>query len=284
MDGHETLETQIPLDAVLYCQEKAEKRKTAIARVRPIRRKSKMKPEPKCARCHDRGFYAPTSQDPDLTVKCDCQKLRVEIIGDGAFGKFLGELLSNHILHTEHSYIKILAVPASSYDACGRYYGADPKSLLVNVCSIQKPTTDALLKYTDRVTSIHPLFGRRTPADKRNSILTHRCKVYDDTWYQDHTEAEFLKMFAKVSNIYDSITGIGGTEVKYTPETHDLLMAKTHASALMAAKQLKVFTDRVSGVPDHLIPNSFRQMREFVRTLDDMPAGTVESIMANPYI
>jgi hypothetical protein len=27
-----------------------------------------------------------------------------------------------------------------------------------------------------------------------------------------------------------------------------------------------------------------RQMREFVKTLDDMPAGTVESIMANQYI
>ena len=243
-----------------------------------------MKPEPKCARCHDRGYYAPTSQDYSLQVTCDCQKLRVEIIGDGAFGKFLAELLSNHIIHTDHSHVKILAVPASSYDACGRFYGSDAKNLLVNVCSIQKPTTDALLKYTDRVTSIHPLFGRRTPADKRNSILTYLSKQPEDSWYHDTLQEDFLKMFAKVSSIYDSITGIGGTEVKYTPETHDLLMAKTHASALMAAKQLKVFTDRVSGVPDHLIPNSFRQMREFVKTLDDMPAGTVESIMANPYI
>ena len=33
-----------------------------------------MKPESKCARCHDRGYYAPTSQDYDLRVTCECQK------------------------------------------------------------------------------------------------------------------------------------------------------------------------------------------------------------------
>ena len=46
---------------------------------------------------------------------------------------------------------------------------------------------------------------------------------------------------------------------------------------------VKVFVDRASDIPDELIPNSFRLMRDFVRTLEDMPPGTIESIMANPY-
>ena len=60
-------------------------------------------------------------------------------------------------------------------------------------------------------------------------------------------------------------------------------MAKTHVAAVLAAKQMKVFVERASDIPDEYIPNSFRLMREFVRTLDDMPPGTIESIMANPY-
>jgi len=60
-------------------------------------------------------------------------------------------------------------------------------------------------------------------------------------------------------------------------------MAKTHVAAVLAAKQMKVFVERAEDVPDEYVPNSFRLMREFVRTLDDMPPGTIESIMANPY-
>ena len=61
-------------------------------------------------------------------------------------------------------------------------------------------------------------------------------------------------------------------------------MAKTHAAAVLAAKQAKHFVDAAADIPDELIPNSFRLLSEFVKTLDDMPAGTIESIMANPYI
>lgn len=35
--------------------------------------------------------------------------------------------------------------------------------------------------------------------------------------------------------------------------------------------------------PDEFIPNSFRLLREFVMTMDDMPVGTMESILANRY-
>lgn len=193
---------------------------------------------------------------------------KIFIIGDGSFGTFLMDLLDPHFeicLSADKAESIILAVPVSAYNEIGERF---KDKHLVNVCSVQKPTTDILLKHTDRVTSIHPLFGKRTPADKRNSILTY-------TFDRDNgIEAEFLSKFGNISNVHAG----------FTPESHDILMAKTHASALMAAKQLQVFTDRVKDVPDYLIPNSFRLMREFVKTLEDMPAGTVESILTNPYI
>jgi hypothetical protein len=92
-------------------------------------------------------------------------------------------------------------------------------------------------------------------------------------------EAQFHNQFQKVSKIHLSMNG-----VLFTPESHDILMAKTHAAAVRGAQQLKVFVDRVKDVPDELIPNSFRLMREFVKTLEDTPQGTIESIMANPFV
>ena len=61
-------------------------------------------------------------------------------------------------------------------------------------------------------------------------------------------------------------------------------MLKTHVAAVLAAKQAKHYIDEAAGIPDEFLPNSFRLLKQFVQTLDDMPAGTIESIMANPYI
>lgn len=204
--------------------------------------------------------------------------MRLTIIGNGSFGSFMKELLAPHFDICDDADSVMLAVPISAYDeVAGKHKGKH----LINVCSVQKPSTDICLRHSEKVTSIHPLFGRRTPADKRNSILTHSFVRDNDTWFQDETENNFLELFSKVSLIH----GLDSTTCKmFTPESHDILMAKTHASALMAAKQLKVFTDRVARVPDAFLPNSFRLMRQFVQTLDDMPSGTIESIMANPFI
>ena len=92
-------------------------------------------------------------------------------------------------------------------------------------------------------------------------------------------EREFLETFSQVSTI--KRTDPNG--VAFTPDSHDQLMAKTHVAAVVAARQMKVFVDRASDIPDEYIPNSFRLMRDFVNTLDDMPHGTMESILANPY-
>lgn len=202
--------------------------------------------------------------------------MKINIIGDGAFGTFLSELLAPlfHIATDADSVI--LAVPISAYDSVA---SENRDKHLINVCSVQKPSTDTILKYTPSVTSIHPLFGRRTPADKRNSIVTRTFSSENDDQPFAENEHEFLDAFSQISNL----AVIDPTGAAFTPDSHDKLMAKTHVAAVLAAKQMKVFVDRASDIPDEYIPNSFRLMREFVKTLDDMPAGTIESIMANPY-
>lgn len=206
---------------------------------------------------------------------------KLHIVGDGAFGSFLKELLAPHCEFSPDATSVLLAVPISAYDSVASLHKGKH---LINVCSVQTPTTDICLKHSDLVTSIHPLFGRRTPADKRNTIITYSYQLannQDDSWWYDDNNPEncFMRGIRHVSTVY-----VNDTEgLKFTPESHDIMMAKTHLAAVMGAQQLKVFVDRAKDLPDFLLPNSFRLMREFVKTLDDMPAGTIESIMANPY-
>lgn len=199
--------------------------------------------------------------------------MKLQIIGSGEFGTFLNELLAPHFELGKDAESVVLAVPISAYESLA---SGHRDRHLINVCSVQKPSTEMVLRYTENVTSIHPLFGKRTPPEKRNTILTK--KLAADSPYGSN-EREFLERFALVSNIIQ--TDRDGSA--FTPESHDMMMAKTHVAAVVAARQMKVFVDRASDIPDEFIPNSFRLMREFVETLDDMPQGTIESIMANPY-
>lgn len=207
--------------------------------------------------------------------------MKLQIIGDGAFGTFLKELLNPHFNICNQAESIILAVPLSAYEEVAT---KNKGKHLINVCSVQKPSTDICLKHSDRVTSIHPLFGRRTPADKRNSILTFEG-TDNDTWSCGReNECEFLLRFGNVSQIFRYFPfGHSEDGKPINPDKHDLMMSKTHMAALMGAQQMKVYIDRAKDIPDHLIPHSFRLMKEFVKTLDDMPAGTVESILGNPY-
>jgi len=199
--------------------------------------------------------------------------MQIQIIGEGSFGSFLSELLGPLFDITRSADTVILAVPISAYDSLAAKYR---DRHLINVCSVQRPSTEMILRYTPNVTSIHPLFGRRTPIEKRNSIFTNG--VPSDSHFLE-TEREFLKIFSQVS----TIKRIDPNGIDFTPDSHDHLMAKTHVAAVVAARQMKVFVDRASDIPDEYIPNSFRLMRDFVNTLDDMPHGTMESILANPY-
>ncbi len=195
--------------------------------------------------------------------------MKIHIEGSGSFGSFLKELLP--LVGFELDYYAesvILAVPISAYKEVGEKFAGRH---LINVCSVQKPSTDILLKITNKVTSIHPLFGKRTPADKRNSILTYECK--------NKLEEEFLSKFTKLSKVWCC----DNNKISFTPELHDKLMFKTHYQALLAAKLIKPLITDVSDIPDELIPNSFRLLRQFSQTLEDMPVGTISSILANPY-
>lgn len=189
-------------------------------------------------------------------------KPQLTIVGDGSFGKFLKELLSDSFELTEDAPSVILAVPISAYaDMAIKYRDRH----LINVCSVQQPSTAILKAMCNNVTSVHPLFGKRTPSDKRHSIITHKAWSPEEKVFLD----EFVK---KCTTVHEM-----------TVEQHDIIMAKTHLAAVLAAKQMKIFVDRAKDIPDEFIPNSFRLLRDFVKTLDDMPQGTIESILANPY-
>ena len=199
--------------------------------------------------------------------------MKIDIIGDGSFGTFLKELLPPVFEIDSNAETVILAVPISAYESVA---AANSERHLINVCSVQKPSLEMALKHTSNVTGIHPLFGRRTPADRRNTIVARELSS-DSTFAE--SEKEFLKGFSRISKLVRA----DHTGAPFTPDSHDKLMARTHVAAVLAAKQMKVFVERAEDIPDEFLPNSFRLMRDFVRTLDDMPQGTIESIMANPY-
>ena len=199
--------------------------------------------------------------------------MKVHIIGDGSFGTFLKELLPPVFEIDSGAETVILAVPISAYDSVT---AANSGKHIINVCSVQKPSMEMVLRHTPNVTGIHPLFGQRTPADTRNAIVTYRLPK--DSPFAA-SELAFLDGFSKFSKLIET----DHSGAAFTPDSHDKLMAKTHVAAVLAAKQMKAFVERAEDVPDEFLPNSFRLMRDFVRTLDDMPQGTIESIMANPY-
>ena len=191
--------------------------------------------------------------------------MNIEILGYGAFGSFLArELPAVGFNVVGEADVIILAIPAQAYLETVNDWIHSGKQF-INVCSVQLETTKALLSATEKVTSIHPLFGARTPADKRNSLLTYQSETPE--------EKQFLELFGKFSRISSL----------YNPENHDRLMAKTHLAAVRAAQLVKIFVKGAEDVPDEFIPNSFRLLREFTKTLEDMPQGTIDSITSNPF-
>lgn len=189
--------------------------------------------------------------------------MKVQIIGDGSFGTFLKEFMAPKFEIVPDAYSVILAVPISAYSEIAKQIGLTKH--LINVCSVQVPSARMLKKHCRNVTSLHPLFGRRTPSDKRHLIVT------------DIADCE-------EANVFDELFSSLCSSTRYmSGEEHDRIMSKTHLAAMLAAKQLQPFIDRAKDVPDELVPNSFRLMREFCKTMEDMPKGTVESILANEF-
>lgn len=192
-------------------------------------------------------------------------KPKIDILGDGSFGSFLRDFLKNKFTITSKASSLIITIPASQYTEISPYVLKN-KTHLINMASVQESTTVALFRYGKDVTSIHPLFGRRTPARHRNVIIT-----YVDN---DCKEASiFLTHFLSLCNHSSYMTTM----------QHDKLMAKTHKVAVSAAQVCKELIKGAEFVNDVHIPHSFRLLREFVNTLSDMPSGTLDSIMYNEY-
>lgn len=187
--------------------------------------------------------------------------MKIQIIGDGSFGTFLKTLLKDDFEIVEECQEVILAIPISAYEEVAKQNAG---KTLINVCSVQSEANEIISRHTNSYLGIHPLFGARSPAENRNSIVTKSVGFWPE---------RFVHHFEKVSHIH------------YMSDVeHDKLMAKTHGASVELAKQAKEVLDKVGEIPDHLVPNSFKLLREFVKTLDDMPKGTLESILSNPYI
>lgn len=190
----------------------------------------------------------------------------IKIVGeDGNFGACLREMLNmqsaEQIQFREDADNVILAVPLDAYEEVAKAHAGKH---LINVCSVQVPSTKICLKYSNRVTSIHPMFGARTPfTTPKISIITHETPGHSILAYR----------------IFMSLGDVKMTD----PVTHDLNMAKTHLQVVLLHDKIKNIMELAEGVPDYFLTPSFRRLKEFSDQYLDMPAGTKSSVLANPF-
>ncbi len=194
--------------------------------------------------------------------------MKLTIIGRGTFGTFLSNLFAPYAEIVEDSENVILAVPYDAYEDVANTHAGKH---LINVCSVQREPNKICLKYSDRVTGIHPMFGPRSPRTNRTAVLTHECA---DT-------KEILELFEKVgTEVYANLPD--GTHID--GDLHDKMMAATHLAGLQAAEQLKEVVEKAEWVPEKFVPTSFRRIRDFVDQCGDFSPGTLSSMKANPYL
>jgi prephenate dehydrogenase len=199
--------------------------------------------------------------------------MKITIIGDfGNFGSFLKEELAPHaqiIPSSQETDAFILATPVDTYDSIAKELTSrfGNRTNLVNVCSVQEHTTETLWKYTRNVTSIHPLFGARSPKSPhdRISVVTQVC--------QSIVSNRIVDLFSKIS------------QIKFIEaEIHDKAMSLTHVKVIQIAEQIKEIVDSAKDIPEYLITPSFKKMRELSEQFLDMSEGTKRSILSNPYV
>lgn len=197
-------------------------------------------------------------------------KQTIQVLGDGSFGSFLKSFLTpefnvincserDHSENNKQDCPIILAVPLSALREVAQHY---KNRLIINVCSVQEPSNNILIDINANFIGIHPLFGARTPPAFRNAIITHSVLSVEGK--------NFVESFERLC-------------VKVTPMTdraHDAIMADTHLKAIALARTLK---GTLGDYPDHLIPHSYRLLKNLIDTLNDTPNGTIETILANKY-
>lgn len=193
--------------------------------------------------------------------------MKIHIVGDGVFGKFLRELLADQVEFDPAADTVLLAVPESAYAAVAAEYAGRH---LVNVCSVQRDTNMICRRHSDRVTGLHPMFGPRSPEDGRTAVLTIQC---DET--KNMINIFEQKKVAILTQLPD------GREID--GDVHDRMMAATHLAGLRMSEQLRSVVAAADWVPDACVPTSFKKIRETVEQCGDFSPGTLQSMRANPY-
>lgn len=189
--------------------------------------------------------------------------IEASIVGDGVFGTFLRTALAPYCSISDDADIVILAVPFQAYDEVA---AANAGKHLVNVCSIQEPSNAACLRYSTRVTGIHPMFGPRSPAAGRTSIVTLTNRQSDAV----------LELFGCISSLVEFAHG-----ERITGQLHDRMMAKTHLQVVRLADKINAIVAAAADVPDECLPTSFKRLKAMAEQFLDMPPGTKSSILAN---
>lgn len=194
-------------------------------------------------------------------------KMDINIVGNGYYGKFLREILAPYTNFAENAETIILAVPSSAYEKVAKKFRGKH---LVNICSVQEKTNEICQKYSKNVTGFHPLFGPKSPAQSWRGLVTLKCSK----------SREILKLFEKVgTKIIHEIN-----EQKIDGKLHDQMMAQSHATVIALNRFISEKIEQANWIPDEILPASFIALREFSRQYQDMSAGTVSSILDNPYI
>lgn len=193
--------------------------------------------------------------------------MKVKIIGDGVFGKFLKEIFTPFVEFTDDAEHIFLAIPIEAY---AEVAAANKGRHLINVCSVQHASNKMCLEFSENVTGIHPLFGPRSPKDSRVSLLTQRCKK----------SKEVIELFEELgSEVCDKLP----TGEVIDGELHDRMMAATHLAGLRQLEHLKEIVEKSAWVPKKYIPTSFQRLQNFVEQSGDFSPGTLSSIESNPF-
>lgn len=191
--------------------------------------------------------------------------MKVHVEGDGVFGSFLKEQLQPYVTLDNSADIVILAVPFAAYDEVAAKF---ENKHLVNICSVQKESTDACLRHSDRVTSIHPMFGPRSPVEGRTSVLTH----------SGEESVHIISLFSNISKIISMFKG-----QPINPAIHDEFMAKTHLQVVKLSDIIARIAKDAEDIPDELLPTSFKRLKALSEQFLDMPEGTKSSILSNTF-
>jgi prephenate dehydrogenase len=192
--------------------------------------------------------------------------MKITIIGTGVFGSFLQTKLAPYCEIEDNADIVILAVPFDAYEEVTAKY-ADKH--LVNVCSVQEQPNNICLKYSNRVTGIHPLFGPTT-------ALLHDTEKYSLVTLQTDESQLVLNLFANISQlVYDN------NGVPLDGKSHDLIMSLTHLQVVKIASEYASIIEITKNISDNCLPASFRQLKQVLQTVNSMSDGTKHSILSN---